>query len=87
MAVATIALLGPLAVNGDATALSPRDRVVLSALAVNPAEVSSVERLADALWGARPPTSWPKVVPGCIHRLRRVLGRVTLPQAQVSELH
>lgn len=74
MGAATIALLGPLAVNGDTSALSPRDRVVLSALAVDPVQVSSVERLADALWGAHPPTSWPKVVPGCIHRIRRVLG-------------
>ncbi len=69
-----IAVLGPLAIDGDAAALSPRDRVVLSALVLQASEISSVERLADALWGAAPPTSWPKVVPGCVHRLRRVLG-------------
>jgi len=74
MGVATIALLGPLAIDGDATALAPRDRVVLSALALHGSEVSSVERLADALWGPEPPVSWPKVVPGCVHRLRRALG-------------
>ncbi len=74
MGVATIAVLGPLGVNGDTTALAPRDRIVLAALALRPGEVSSVERLADALWGAAPPPSWPKVVPGCVHRLRRVLG-------------
>ena len=69
-----IALLGPLAVNGDAAALSPRDRVVLAALAIRPGEALSAERLADALWGEHPPASWNKVVPGCILRLRRVLG-------------
>lgn len=74
MGVATIALLGPVAINGDPAAHAPRDRVVLSALALKPTEVSSIERLADALWGSTPPPSWPKVVPGCIHRLRRALG-------------
>ena len=69
-----IALLGPLSVNGDAVALSPRDRVVLAALAIRPGEVVSAERLADALWGEHPPASWNKVVPGCILRLRRALG-------------
>ena len=74
MSAATIALLGPLAINGGTGSMAPRDRVVLSALALNPTEVCSVERLADALWGPAPPPSWPKVVPGCIHRLRRALG-------------
>ena len=69
-----IALLGPLSVNGDAVALSPRDRVVLAALAIRRGEVVSAERLADALWGEHPPASWHKVVPGCILRLRRALG-------------
>jgi WD40 repeat protein/DNA-binding SARP family transcriptional activator len=78
MGATGIALLGPLAVNGHGDAatvsLRPRDRVVLAALAVHPGEVVSAERLADALWGERPPASWNKVVPGCVMRLRRVLG-------------
>lgn len=95
MGVATIALLGPVAVHGDVGALAPRDRVVLSALAIAPNEVSSSERLADALWGVEPPPSWPKVVPGCIHRLRRAIGaefiettphgyRLTLPGDEID---
>lgn len=95
MGIATIALLGPVAVHGDVGALAPRDRVVLSALAVAPNEASSSERLADALWGVEPPPSWPKVVPGCIHRLRRVIGaefiettpqgyRLTLPGDEID---
>lgn len=69
-----ISLLGPLSLNGDSAALSPRDRVVLTVLAIHPGEAISVERLADALWGEHPPASWNKVVPGCILRLRRQLG-------------
>lgn len=74
MAVVDIAVLGPLEVRGDAAGLSPRDRTVLAALAVETGRVVSVERLADALWGGSPPASWNKVVPGCVMRLRRLLG-------------
>jgi WD40 repeat protein/DNA-binding SARP family transcriptional activator len=72
--VAGIGVLGPLTVNGAAAGLAPRDRVVLAALALRPGKVVSAERLADALWGERPPPSWSKVVPGCVMRLRRILG-------------
>ena len=58
--------------------LSPRDRVVLAALAIRPGELMSAERLADALWGEHPPASWHKVVPGCIVRLRRLLGTAAI---------
>jgi WD40 repeat protein/DNA-binding SARP family transcriptional activator len=71
---AGIGVLGPLTVDGNAAGLAPRDRVVLAALAVRPGEVVSAERLADALWGEQPPVSWHKVVPGCVMRLRRVIG-------------
>jgi DNA-binding SARP family transcriptional activator/WD40 repeat protein len=67
-----VQLLGPLQVEGVAE-LAPRDRVVLAALALRPAEVVSAERLADALWGESPPASWRKVVQGCVLRVRRVL--------------
>ena len=66
-------MLGPLTVAGNG-ALSPRDRVVLSALVVRNGSVTSAEELADALWGDQPPLSWPKVVPGCVNRLRKALG-------------
>jgi DNA-binding SARP family transcriptional activator len=58
--------------------LGPRDRVVLSALAVRPGEVLSVDRLADALWHDTPPESWTKVVQGCVVRLRKALGAQAL---------
>jgi WD40 repeat protein/DNA-binding SARP family transcriptional activator len=69
-----IAVLGPLRVDGDGTSLGPRDRVVLETLAVRPGEVVSAERLADALWADKVPATWPKVVQGCVVRLRKVLG-------------
>ena len=68
-----VSLLGPLQVDGVAQ-LSPRDRVVLSALVVRGGRVVSAEQLADALWGEQPPASWVKVVQGCVARLRRALG-------------
>jgi DNA-binding SARP family transcriptional activator len=77
MGVAGISVLGPLAVEGDAS-ICPRDRVVLVALATHPGDTVSAERLADALWGERPPASWNKVVPGCVMRLRRLLGTGTI---------
>src|SRR3954465_5616452 len=69
-----ISVLGPLRVNGRVD-VSPRDRVVLAALALHPGDVVSAERLADGLWGDAPPASWQKVVQGAVMRLRRVLGR------------
>jgi WD40 repeat protein/DNA-binding SARP family transcriptional activator len=70
-----VAVLGPLTVDGVATGLPRRDRVVLAALAVSAGDAVSAERLADALWGGdRPPASWVKVVQGCVVRLRRLLG-------------
>ncbi|WP_166680390.1 BTAD domain-containing putative transcriptional regulator [Kribbella sp. VKM Ac-2566] len=69
-----IDVLGPLSIEGDQKTLGRRDRVVVAALAVHPGEVVSAERLADALWGEVLPASWPKVVQGCVMRLRKVLG-------------
>jgi DNA-binding SARP family transcriptional activator/energy-coupling factor transporter ATP-binding protein EcfA2 len=69
-----IDVLGPLTIEGDQKALGRRDRVVLAALAVHPGDVVSAEELADVLWGEQLPPSWPKVVQGCVMRLRKVLG-------------
>jgi DNA-binding SARP family transcriptional activator len=90
-----IDLLGPVHVGGSDARLGRRDRVILSALALAPGEVLSPHRLADALWGEAPPTSWPKVVQGSMMRLRRALGpdaiettslgyRLSLPQDDVD---
>jgi len=73
-----IAVLGPLAVEGDAHGLGPRDRVVLSALVVRAGSPVTQDALADALWGDEVPTTWTKVVQGCIVRLRKVLGHAAI---------
>jgi WD40 repeat protein/DNA-binding SARP family transcriptional activator len=69
-----IAVLGPLQVDGQVKGLSPRDRVVLSALVVRVGEPTTAEALAEALWGELLPASWSKVVQGCVVRLRKRLG-------------
>ena len=70
-----IAVLGPLTVDGDETGLGRRDRVVLAALTVRLGEPVSADRLADLLWGDDLPASWPKLVQGCVVRLRKQLGQ------------
>ncbi len=80
--VMRVEVLGPVSVDGDATALSPRDRVVLAALAIQPDGPVSADDLRDALWGSAPPASSAKIVQGCVVRLRKVLGQdaiTTLP--------
>lgn len=69
-----IRVLGGVGLGDGSLSLGPRDRVVLGALVVRRGEVVSADVLADALWSERPPSSWAKVVQGCIVRLRRALG-------------
>ncbi len=76
-----IAVLGPLQVDGQANGLSPRDRVVLSALVVRAGEPITTEALADALWGETLPASWAKVLQGCVVRLRKRLGNAAIVSA------
>ena len=76
-----IAVLGPLQVDGQSNGLSPRDRVVLSALLVRAGDPSSTDALADVLWGTHPPASSAKVVHGCIARLRKRLGGAAIESA------
>jgi len=73
-----IRVLGPLQVDGQADGLSPRDRVVLSALVVRAGDGVTSEVLADALWGDQLPASWAKVVQGCVMRLRKSLGNAAI---------
>jgi hypothetical protein len=77
-----LGVLGPLTVDGLVARMPRRDRVVLAALAAHSGEVVGADRLADALWGARPPASWAKVVQGCVVRLRRVLGTTAIETVQ-----
>ena len=58
-----------------APAWVPRDRVVLSALAMGPRRMLTAEQLADALWGEGLPASWRRWCRAASSRLRRALGR------------
>ena len=83
-----ITVLGPLTVDGSGR-LSPRDRVVLQALATRAGHPVSVDELIDALWGDQPPASAAKILQGCIVRLRKELGPEaidTAPQGYVLTL-
>jgi DNA-binding SARP family transcriptional activator len=73
-----ISVLGPVAVDGNGSSLSPRDRVVLAALAMRRGEVVSSDLLADALWGESVPASYTKVIQGCVVRLRKLLGSAAI---------
>ena len=73
-----VSVLGPLEVDGLARELGRRDRVVLSALVVAAGDPVSTESLADAVWGEAIPASWPKVIQGCVVRLRKLLGSAAI---------
>ena len=75
-------MLGPLELDGTTSTLGLRDRVVLEALAVRPGTVVRAESLAEAIWGETPPPSWPKVVQGCVWRLRKTLGGDVIETAE-----
>lgn len=75
-------MLGPLELDGTTSTLGLRDRVVLEALTVRPGTVVRAESLAEAIWGETPPPSWPKVVQGCISRLRKTLGGDVIETAE-----
>jgi WD40 repeat protein/DNA-binding SARP family transcriptional activator len=69
-----VGVLGPLELDGEAAGLSPRDRIVLTALVTRRGRVVTGDQLADALWGDHPPPSAAKIVQGCIARVRKRLG-------------
>ena len=72
-----IRVLGPLLVD-DRASLSPRDQVVLEALVAESGRPVSPDRLAEAMWGEERPTSWPKLIPSSVLRIRKVLGAAAI---------
>jgi WD40 repeat protein/DNA-binding SARP family transcriptional activator/energy-coupling factor transporter ATP-binding protein EcfA2 len=94
---ARIAVLGPLKIDGAQPRITPRDRVVLEALAIRAGDSVTTDSLTDALWGDTPPRSATKNLQGCIARLRKVLGhdaiettasgyRLALPRDDIDSL-
>src|SRR5689334_21584013 len=69
-------LLGPVRVGGtpDAALDSPRQRLVLAALAVDADRQVPVEVLLDRIWGTEPPPSARRTLHAYIARVRRLLS-------------
>ena len=70
-------ILGPFEVAADGVALDLgglKPRAVLAVLLLDRNRVISVDRLADEVWGERPPPSVRAAILNCVSRLRRVLG-------------
>jgi WD40 repeat protein/DNA-binding SARP family transcriptional activator len=69
-----ISVLGPLTLDDSAARLSPRETLVLAALALAGDESLSADQLSEVVWGETPPASWHKNLQTCVVRLRKVLG-------------
>jgi DNA-binding SARP family transcriptional activator/tetratricopeptide (TPR) repeat protein len=77
-------LLGPLELVVDRQLLDfggPRQRVVLSMLALNANRVTPVDQLIDAVWGSSPPLTARGQIQICISGLRKVFGEQGQPGA------
>jgi DNA-binding SARP family transcriptional activator len=71
-------LLGPVeaTIDGQPVSLGPKkQRGLLAVLALHANETVSVDRLVDALWGDRPPTTARKMVQLYVSQLRRLLAK------------
>ena len=67
-------VLGALTLDDGRITPSPRDRLVIGALAVHIGTSVAIPSLATALWGEDVPASGNKVIRGCIMRLRRLIA-------------
>jgi DNA-binding SARP family transcriptional activator/outer membrane protein assembly factor BamB len=72
----SVDVLGTLVIDGGP--VSPRERAVLAALALEVGRPLPPERIADALWGEEVPATWAKQVQIAIARLRRHPGTPTI---------
>jgi DNA-binding SARP family transcriptional activator len=74
-------ILGPLEVQADGRQLplgGSRQRAVLAILLLHRGESVSVDRIADELWGERPPETAAKTIHVYVSRLRKALGEGVL---------
>lgn len=69
----SVVVFGPLTLEG--VTLSPRERVLLSALVLHADRPVTTDELAEALWGDEPPGTWQKQLQASIGRVRSAIGR------------
>ncbi len=67
-------ILGPLEVGADEPRLPLQARVLLGVLLLRAGEVVSAQRLADEIWGERPPASWVNALQVYASRIRKTLA-------------
>jgi DNA-binding SARP family transcriptional activator len=67
-----VAVLGPTSVGGKS--VTPRQRSLVSALALNGHDGAGIDLLADGVWGERPPATARSALQNQITRLRRAFG-------------
>ena len=71
---ALLRILGPLEIGGAEPRLPQQARVLLGVLLLRAGEVVSAQRLADEIWGERPPASWVNALQVYASRIRRALA-------------
>ena len=79
-----IRILGSVDVEREGTRVKlagPKQRAVLSMLALNANTAVSFERLVDGLWGEEPPATAPKMVQQYVSQLRRLLAADGSPRS------
>lgn len=72
-------ILGPFEVGGAALELPRLAQVLLGVLLLRANEVVSTQRIADEIWGERPPASWPNAVQVYVSRIRKALVDAGVP--------
>ncbi|WP_052685007.1 AfsR/SARP family transcriptional regulator [Lentzea aerocolonigenes] len=85
---ATFAVLGPLRVTNNGLRLaqaSQRQRALLAALLIRPAQPVGLPDIVDALWGERPPASAVANVHTHVSRLRQDLAGIGLKDRVVTD--
>lgn len=74
-----LAVRGPMGTVDEEGLPGRQGRLLLAYLAVHGRHPVPTDRLAEVLWGSRPPQSWPALLKTVVSRTRSALQRVGLP--------
>ncbi len=72
--ITPLRILGPLELGAGPPTLPRQAQVLLGVLLLRSNEVVSTQRIADEIWGERPPESWPNAIQVYVSRTRKALG-------------